>query len=249
MGQARQRKAEIAELKSNTALVIDLDKIDYLNVSDINTFVKSVSGCDDRFLQLMKDLTGNDPEIVRTVDFGGRPLQCIDNAHLLNQTLGGECQRGWQLLINTDSKMEKYSALKPWEDTSLARVQLRFGFQEINQHMLVRSADGQLWDSSPSIGLTMPKQFRIFWQDDKLLTKRALDYELLDDDVYTWGMNYCYLPIAGRALLRHRSSDDLQHIVPGELCPIRVSPPKGRYRNLEEHNRRNGVHLLEQSFA
>jgi len=248
MGQARLRQAEIAKLKS-VDLVVDLDKVDIDNITDINTFVKSVSGCDDRFLELMKQLTGNDPEIVRVVEFGGKPLQCIENAHMLNNVVRGECVRGWQILLSTNKKYERLSELNPSDDPSLARTQRRFGFQEINQHMLVRDPEfGQLWDSSPSISAGMPDQFRIFWQDDKLLTKDALDYEMVDD-VYTWGMNYCYLPVAGRSMLRLNNASDIQHIQPGELCPIRLEQPKGRQRDVDEHIRRNGVAMLQRSFA
>lgn len=247
MGQARLRQAEIAELKS-VDLVVDLDKVDIDNVTDINTFVKAMSGCDDRFLELMKQQTGNDPEIVRVVEFGGRPLQCLDNAHMLQTAIGGECVRGWLLLLNTNKEYDRVGEIKPWDSASLAKVQRRFGFQEINQHMVVRGPDGQIYDSSPSVGRSMPDQFRIFWQDDKLLTEDALDYEMFNDAI-TWGMNYVYLPVAGRSMLRHTAAFDIQHIVPGELCPIRLEQPKGRQRDVDQHIRRNGVDILNRAFA
>jgi hypothetical protein len=248
MGQARHRKAEIAELKSNAGLVVDLDKIAYQNVPDINAFVKSISGCDDRVLQLMKDLTGNDPEIVNVVNNGGIPLQCHDNAADLALKLGGTTQTGWLMMITTDKENFAYGDI-PNHDATIAVHQRRYGIQEFNQHMIVRATDGQLYDSTPAFTPGMGKTFRIFWPDDKLLTVDAFDYEVCR---YThniiWGQNIMYLPWAGRGYLRHTAAQDIQHIVIGELCGIRPGLIPGRYRKVQDHNERYGVAKLQASY-
>ena len=209
MGQAKQRKAEIEAIKLRGTLTVDLTKVEYENIIDIRSWVKSITGADDKVLDLMYELTGSQPEVVKCLDRAHRIRKCHENAPLLADELGGETVKGWTMFVYTD---------KEASDNPIAKSSAKYGIQEFNQHMIVRTPDGKLYDSTPPSSVGHGDIFRIFWQDDKLMTKDSIHNSIRPNGEYGWGENLIYLPENSKGYLERKEAADIQHITPGQLC-------------------------------
>ena len=174
--------------KSIRDRIARLDFSSVPNTTDIHAAIKHYTRTDDHFFTAMRKLTGNEVQMYNYVPYSGAlPLKCHRNAPDYAKIIGGKTVNGWRCFLTTTQQGGDLPLM--WHH----------GVVTLQQHMLVESNEGILYDTTPDTHkFTVP--FGFFWRDDTLLTDQSLfkgkRYSFSRQKfVHAWGSNIMYHPL------------------------------------------------------